>query len=477
MRHLKHFAMLLACAGLASLVFTLAAVWAPSAPVLANGDTVALSVNYGSSGVYNAYNPPSFPIVITLAQPFSSQENVTVSFSVDGALNALSTTATWNNGATTQTITYQPGASPFAVGTHTVVATFTNPETNVTTTSNSVSFTMHTVDAEWDCYVAASSSGVKAGKPAQIKLDLSGTSMPFDWTQERLTVTFSGPSTVTETNLQPDSSGLATFTAPTKVGTYGMTCSLSPTNTAYFTFSPVNQVSSDFAVRDMLPATVHIYTNPTTLTPNKPLEMYVVVKGVAGYPTPTADVRITFGLPNSPPQFTSQYLPLAADGTLLVTFKANSQIDKRYDIVVNYYGDLYYAPQSPTFTSTNPAIPGGAGSGSGQGGSSGSGNGNGTPAPGATQTSGTNTPTAATTGAQSNKITSNSVNAASASGWLIALLGGLGLLVVVGGGVVAFVILNRRRMNAEKLASWSASTPTNTTNWRQPPQALPPTGW
>jgi hypothetical protein len=488
MRYLKHCARLLSWVGLAVLVFALAAVWAPAAPARADGDTVTLSVNYGPSGVYSPINLPIFSTVITLAQPFNSQENVTVSLAVDGASNVLSTTYAWGSGPTTGTITLKPSASTFTIGTHTVVATFTNPETNATATSNSLTFTMHQAEAEWDCYTAVV---VQAGKPARIDMQVLGANLPIVWSQETATITLSGASSVTYTNLQPEintsgdanTNGYVTITAPTKIGSYHLACSLSAN--AYFTFPTINPVASDFEVSDMLPTTVQIYTNPTTLTPNTPIEMYVVVKGAAGYPTPSGNVLITFNL-GSTRMFTSQNQPLVSDGTLLITFQSNSSINNNYNIGILYSGDYYYASQNFTFTSTNRAIP--SGSGSGQSGSSGSGGASGTATPGATGTAISQaTPTgnaAATSGSSTSETPNTAANmfGPSASDWLIALSASAALLIILGGITIYVVFARRREANfkqetisgAPPTPQWSGLTnQTNSSDWRQTPTQPP----
>ena len=331
----------------------------------------------------------------------------------------------------------------------------------------SVTFTVNKVVTSISCFVNTPGPNFQTGSTLQVVADVQGPSSGYtpDWTQSTFDVTFTGPQSVTYTNVTPDTApgtGWLTVRAPATPGQYNMTCTFD----GYGEYAPSTSgnVPEDISAFNAVGG-VALYTNPTTYNPNKSCDMYIVVHAAPGGPTPTGSIAITIG-PSS-----TALIALAADGTVLVHLGPPLQWSGN-QINVFYYGDPSYRSTSTNFSFTNPPIPG-----SGDGG----GSGGGSPQATASATaSATTTPAAtgtqyASAGTSSSGSSSGSSGSGSSGGspllWIFLAVFVLGL----SGGGLAFVVRARRRTPQFSVPLQAS----HTTGWPQSPDeppAWPPAG-
>ncbi len=280
------------------------------------------------------------------------------------------------------------------------------------------------------CSIHNPVSSYKPGQSLLIDFDIQSQtgSVPVDWQNGTLTITFKGPITVAETHLVPNANEQVTATAPTTTGTYVAVCS--------FDGSP--HFNGGGSGQDIAPVsqgqhtgTVQLYTNPTPLQPNQPTTWYVVIPAGPGLPSPTGVFRVSMGM-DSTNQIT---LSSKGDATFQYTFPS---ADYGYgSLEIFYLGDGVYTSARATFPLNNPPIPGAGG-------------GEATPGPtvtaGGTATPGTPVPTVTvgTTGTPIATPAATPVAGAASTktdgptgpGTLPLLGGALSLLAVAGGGTL-----------------------------------------
>ncbi len=466
---MKQFGKALTWAWLAAIILALVATYAPSADAAvhaaaqrqnASGDTVQLSLTNGSTFTYATLPAPTFKVVVTLATQESGNRISLATVKLDNGQQFSGDPPTMSSDALTYTWTITASSAdgtsqPVEVGSRTAIASFTNPDTSVTTLSNPVSFTVNKASFSLGCGESGTLTHlIKAGQPMQLALSNQsmGTQLPVDWTQGTATITFLGPATVTDANLQPDSSGLITLPAPTTVGRYNLSCSF--TGTSIYMPSSITTTMYPLLISEMNQlGSVQLYTNPTTIVANKQIQIELIFHAAPGLPTPTGEYNITIG--TSPMYYTSS-ITIGANGVSEITLSPIFNLYGANQLNVHYFGDGYYNDQIVTFPLTNPAIPGGSTSASS--GSSGS-------KSGATSASATATPQATTTvgsvgdGSSATSATPSSQPATPAPGilsafgplswtngalWLVALA----ILLALGAGGGTFYWLSRRRGDA-----------------------------
>ncbi len=366
-------------------------------------------------------------------------------------------------------------------GTNTCVYTFTGPSdwshyppgsrmvTAQATVSGQVvatgtaTFTVNKAVTSISCFVNTPGVNFQTGSTLQIAQDVQGPSSTFtpDWTQSTFNVTFTGPQSVTYSNITPDTTpgtGWLSVQAPTTPGHYTMTCAFN----GYGDYAPSTSgsVGVDISAFNQVGG-IALYTNPTTYNPNQSCDVYIVIRAAPGGPTPTGRASITIGQNYSP------VMNLSANGTLSLRLGPLAS-PSGSQIRVDYQGDSYYRWTSSTFSFTNPAIPSNAPT---SGGSTGS--------PQATTTATENssgTPTTASgSGAQDTGATpapvAGAVGSSGNSGFpwpLVLALGLLALLLAGGGTVVAVMLVRRSRMappSAEPWARETTLTPVSPRGW------------
>lgn len=189
------------------------------------------------------------------------------------------------------------------------------------------------------------------GKNMTIHLNVYQTagSGPVDWQNGTFTIGFSGPSSVTYSNLKADSNEQVIVLTPHTTGQYQVNCT--------FNGSP-NYAGSSYSVAALVSeqhqtGAIQLYTNPTTVVANQITTYYVVIPAGNGLPTPTGTFNFYIG--NS----TSTTIHINASGATLV--KLNGPTSVYGKITLHYSGDGVYISESPTFPLTNSAIPASSG--------------------------------------------------------------------------------------------------------------------
>jgi hypothetical protein len=340
----------------------------------ASSDSLTLSITNGSSFEYNGAITPHFIGTVSLASPL---QNVSMSGQIiisNGEIIQFTGFVTSPDGLTinenTDNGSYTTTGAPISIGDFTAYATFhySNSVTNISGSLQSlpIQFSITKDRFNLSCNSTDFRRIIKPGVPAQFQFtaDNSNQSVPLDWTQGLASITFLGPSTTTTSNIQPDSSGMFTVTAPPAVGHYNMTCTFS--GTTYYAPESVTWSTYPVLVSDMSPlGGVQVYSNPSSIASNQPVQLYIVFKAAPGLPTPSGQFNIQIG--SGYGFYYTNSLTIRADGTAMVSLSSMSHVDSNWPLSVNYDGDGYYNYQTLVFTLTNPPIPGNGGGSGGSG--------------------------------------------------------------------------------------------------------------
>ena len=421
----------------------------------AGGDTLSLAITNGSTFVYSQQPSPRFTVTLVLAQPFSENRYYTATVTMDSGESFGGTVSSESQDKLTYAFDVLTNGGSITGGNRTATATFMNPDTGITVTSNSVNFTITPGTLpNFTCSLQNLTGLANPGQSLTFNMAVSPPpTAPGDWQSSMYTIQFVGPTTITYPNLRPDSNGDVTVNAPTQIGVYGEPkCFFN--GTADFGSAEASEDSISVTVSEKHAlGSVQFYTNPTTPVVNQPISVYVVFHPASGLPAPTG--YVSFGIVGA----STGYIPLNSDGTLLVNLgPVPSDVGPSATWSVYYDGDPYYDVASVNFPLTNPAIPGGSGGGGG------SGNGGGTGSFGSPQATPSAGPkaTATATRLATPTVTTASPNAihpaAIASGGnatALWLAGALGVLVVLG-GAGGFFVWSRRRT---ALAAANAGVP------------------
>ncbi len=403
----------------------------------AAADTVTLTLdNPGTTFIYGQTPGPTFTAVVTFGTKPTWNHYWTVSGKTDGGGTFDGNySPIFSPDGMTMTFSGMVASFPIQVGLRTATASFTNPETNVTTTSNSVQFTVYKATAGLSCSIDGTITHfIGAGQTLHVAMAPSYTGyIPVDGKDGTYTVTFDGPTHKTYPNLVSDSNDRVTVPGPTQIGKYLLSCAFSGTDS--FT-SATYADTHPYTVSAMhSPSSVQLFTNPTTLVTRQNLDFYVVFHAAPGLPTPTGTFQIWIG------PYYSDSLPLSPNGDYLVHFSPLSSLYNVSKITIKYWGDIYYNEATFNFPLTNPSI---SGSSSGNGGS------------GGTQTQAT--ATTSTTGTPGTTATADATPTAGSAGGVIPsatppagdtgifwLIGGLVLLVLAGLGTTGVIVFYQRR--------------------------------
>lgn len=412
----------------------------------ATADTLSLSIDDGTTFTYAGSPQPTFTAVVVFTTKPTSNYFWSVSGYLEDGEGCGSNTSTSSQDGLTATFThFGCGSGPIKPGQHTAVATFLDPNTNTTLTSNPVSFTVNKADANLYCGIDGNAYRFEgAGKTLHISMvptARTAEQVPVDWQDGTYTVTFDGPTHLAYPNLIPDSNDGVTVTAPSQIGNYQLACAFS--GTPLFTPTDSPPITYTFSALQPL-GSVQLFTNPTTLAAKQNLTFYFVFHAAPGLPTPTGEFSIYFGQ-----YFLPINVKLDSDGTCLVRISPLPALYGISKISIQYYGDVEYNAAWVYFPLTNPPIPNSDGSGGpgGSGGGSGGGNAQATPTTGGTANAqGTATPTAgaAPTAAGPGALVASASSLSDNNGWLV-LITIVVLLIVLGLGAIAVVLYMKRR--------------------------------
>jgi hypothetical protein len=356
--------------------------------------------------------------------------------------------------------------SNYAVGLRTVTAQATISGQVVATAT--ATFTVNKTVTTTSCGINGVGPVVQVGSTLQISLQVQGPTTGYtpDWTQSTYEFTFTGPQSVTYSDVAPAGSGLSVM-APSTPGNYSMTCTFN----GYGNYAPSTSSSGavEFSAFHQL-AGIQLYTNPTTYNPYQSCDVYVVFLAAPGGPTPTGGASFTIG-----PNYT-KLVTIASNGTLYVRLDPlQLPGEAETQITVDYDGDSYYRWTSANFSFTNPPIPGNTPTSGSSGGSSGK---TGTPqaksqatttatAPGGTS----GTPTLLAGGQNAGAVSSGS------SGGSLLLWIGLVVVILVLVGCGLAVFLRARLANPEPSmpfqAPYHTGWPQNSSGWPQDPRGGP----
>jgi hypothetical protein len=404
--------------------------------------TVSMAMQNGTTFAYGSNVTPSFIVTVTFAtKPANSAPYVFVALDsnyTSGYTNSYAPTVS----ADQLTYTYRVDSndSQIPTGAHQATARYTDPFTNAVVYSGPQSFTITKGTPALNCVIENLTITVSPGQALQIRVEASAAnnSMPVNGT---FSIRFIGPTTVTDSALQPDSSHLVTAGAPSQIGYYSQVLCIFDGNASF------NSASENMSGQPVLVSEkrqmggAELFSNPTTLIAYEPADVYVVFHPGAGLPTPTGYFHINLG------DSTTNAVALGPNGDLLLHLDRIPSLAGVSQIDVVYQGDPHYDVATFHFPLTSPPLPGGI---------SGSGSGGGTQGKATATASATGTPGATATagdGAVPTAATGSTAGLATQSGnggmlWLWVALGVL-VLVLVGGGAAGTVYFVRRSRRAE----------------------------
>lgn len=434
--------LLAAASALSALLFV-----APAPRAHAGGDALALTLTNGASFTYGGATQPIFTAVVTLAQPMTGTYAFSVAVRIENGETISSPEGpTISPDGLTLTFT-DIGArigTPFTGGNHTATATFFDPETGATLTSNGVNFTINKASLQLSCSPRLTGAGL-LGTNQTFSMSMSqntSSTEPVDWKNGTYTITFDGPTHLNFSNLVPDSDDYVTVTTPAQNGLYKVTCVFSGTSS----FQSATYTSSSRLTISALHklGTVDLYTNPTTIKAGQKLDFYVVFHAAPGLPLPTGQFGISMG------QYYTNMMPMSSSGANLVHLDALPSTAGVTNIIIGYNGDINYNVAGVTFPLTNPPIPSDNNSGGASGSYGGSNGGNGKATPTTTvtvtatttETPGDETATATVVGAGA-VVTATPTDSGGNTGLIIAVA--VAILLLGGAGAAAGIVVYRMR--------------------------------
>ena len=288
----------------------------------------------------------------------------------------------------------------------------------------------------------------KLGQTITMRIQIDNSSIdPHSATYD---ISFTGPASVSYTNLTLDSSNYVTVKAPSIAGNYTLVCQFDGTSL----YNIAQSQAQPFVVGlNHSVGAIRVYSNPSTIVIKNqpgttPATLYIVVTGTTGLPAPTGTFFI--GCANG-----NFYGPYALGPGGSVTITVHLFINCLGGFGVDYAGDPTYAPANAFFSLTNPPIPTTAGST----------NATATPASVSSATSTSVPGTFASTPTTSDLAVGGAANTTPSTGnptgktgggisWLVTIL----VLLALGGGATGLWFL-RRRAQPAGASVMSAPTP------------------
>lgn len=428
---------------LAILLLAMVSALLLAMPARADGVTVTLSTENGTTFTYNG-TPPSFKVVVTFSTKptINNCGGVTIQFDSGQSASSSSAPSTSPDGLTwTYSRIFPPTALP--AGTRTAVATFLAPGASCTSVQSSpVGFSVDKATLSLACggdVSGATLVGVGQTLHVQMAPGSANGQLPAEWLGGTYNITFDGPSPVTYSNLTSDSNFVVTVTAPSQIGSYTRSCTFNGSaNYASTTVSTTNPFIVS-ALHSL--GTVQLFTNPTTLVAGRNLDFYVVFHPASGLPMPTGQFSIWIG------NYYTNAITLGPTGDYLIHLSPLPSLSGVSRIEIFYMGDKYYKGSSVYFPLTNPSIPSGTTAGGSGNGSLGAGNNpqgtatvQGTPS----ATDSASTPTVAGGGVGISYPPPQSVGGGLPLILILVVVG----LIIAGGAVGGGIFLMRRRAAA-----------------------------
>jgi hypothetical protein len=323
------------------------------------------------------------------------------------------------------------------IGQYGVSATYFIVSTQTTIQSNMLIHTVTKGDiGDLECF---NESGLPSpGQTVTIHVQLGISTVDLDPHSATYTISFTGPISVSDTNLTLDSADNLTVKAPSLQGNYTFHCQFNGTSL----YNIKQQPGQPFVVSlNRSVGAIRVYSNPSTIVIKNqpgttPATLYIVVAGTPGLPTPTGTFLISCANGN----FYGPYA-LGPGGSATITVHLLGNCLGGFG--VSYAGDPTYARADAFFSLTNPPISTTAGNA----------NATATPVPISTSTSvpGMPTQTPTTGGLAVGGVANSTPSAGTPSGntgggnlWLVAILA----LIALGGGVSGFWFLRRRAQPA-----------------------------
>lgn len=441
---------MLRCVALGTLLLLVTGMLITAPPAVASAkprgvanNTVTVSVSPWDSTpfTYASGNAPTFKVIVTFATKPPAVSPFDVSTQVNGTGSSYQSCCNPTASPDGLTYTYKVPMSwsVVPVGNDSVIATYR--PTSVY--SPPYAFTVNKGTPSMQCFINNYSGILTPGYTLYFQMtpESGSPDAPVDWQNATYTVKFVGATTVTRSNLAPNSNDVVTVQAPDQTGRYSeVDCIFNGTN--LFTSATTNAAGQPVLVsQEKSLGGVQLYTNPTTLASNRPADMYVVFHAGSGGPTPTGYFNIDFG------NNYSNGLTIGSNGTLLVHIDQLPNLNGVSQVTISYHGDPYYNQAVVNFPLTNPPIPGNGGGGSGGGGGGSSGGGarpTSTPAATATSSptgiaSGSTVPTPTTTAPVKPLLASASATNSGVLWWIVLLV-----LIILGGSGGGAVIAVRR---------------------------------
>lgn len=420
-------------AALLTLLLALVVLPLTGTPTKASGDSLTLKIRPLSSFYYGGC--VQFDVILTLGTPITpptavpSQVPIQVSNGQSFFANENSSSATGTDFTYFVQCPLDSARQVLQVGTNlTAFATFTNPITNVVTTSNTVTFTITPIASTTQCSYMPYAHFAPLTQ-MQIVVSLDGQTLGG----QKYAFTFEGPVTVTSPPLVIDANGVVYVQTPAEYGIYVVTCTyLGDSNHV-----PTSGGAGPIIVSQDHPlGRAQLYSNPPTFAANQAMQLEVDFGAAPGGPTPTGFMSIQLT-----PWTTTIVTKVGPNGVTTGTTSAISSLSGISSLTVWYSGDGYYKGGSFKFPLTNPPIPG-TDSGSGSGGRS-----------SATATS-TSAAATATVDESATPVTSPTPTPPPsakpqrvANATVLWVLGGSGtLLFVLGTGMGVPLLLRRRKL-------------------------------
>ncbi|HET8907499.1 MAG TPA: hypothetical protein VFN11_11100 [Ktedonobacterales bacterium] len=424
---------------LLALAITLVSAPLMAPPAHATGDTLTLSIDNGTTFIYGQSPVPTFSAVVTFGVKPTANYFWMVTIKLDdGESFGNQFAGISSSDGMTLTFTRITSPTPIHADQHTASASFYDPGTGTTATSNPVPFTMNKATLSIACSVNQTDPnffGVSQPLRIQVTPFSGGGELPAEWHNGTFTVTFDGPTHVSNSNLIADASFNVAVTSPSKNGRYTLTCSFSGTASYNAVSFTDNRPVIDSMMNPL--GSAQLFTNPTTLTASVNTDFYLVLHAASGLPTPNGEFQILLG-----PWYTKA-IPLTSAGDCQILVRAPPSLSGVNQITIVYWGDINYNKANINFPLTNPPIPsGGGGGGGGNGQATATAKATGIADATATMGGDAATPTAAGAGGV---LTATPPGGDNNGLLLIVVLAVLGMLVALGGAAALVIYVARRR--------------------------------
>ena len=231
------------------------------------------------------------------------------------------------------------------IGQYAVNATYFVTQSQTTIQSNTI---IHTIGKGDIGGVKCLFSGTAPAPGQTITIFIQFNTNAIDPHIGTYAISFIGPTSVNYPNLTLHGASNLTMQAPDVKGNYTFRCSFNGTDL----YNPVQQPDQPFVVSTgRQPGAMRLYSSPTTIVPGHNATLYVVVPTTPGLPAPTGTIGFFYD------GFSTNQVTLGQGGSISVSLTLPGN-DPTHPLYVSYSGDATYAPQTTSFSLTNPPITG-----------------------------------------------------------------------------------------------------------------------